>query len=217
MKNEGESSGSCNKLVEQVHALGVERSLSNLHALAEATQHEQVQVRVMACRALGWLRDQRAQEHLLEAASDPDSAVRYAAVSSLALCGNSIARETLMTCLVGDSDTKVQTAAARVLGWLRFHEATQSLIDALQNSSCARLRAEAVCALGRLGCSDARPILFALGDSAAAVRAHALRALCLRNALNPCWWTLTRRCEPSRPGSWQKRPQRRHQMPPAGP
>ena len=164
----------------QVRAWGIERNLENLDRLLTATRHPDSKVQVMACRAIGWLKDERAQPHLLDLLGHRNSKVRNSAVASLALCGNDMSAEALIASLESDPSDQVRSSAARVLGWLGLAPARPNLIKALQTATDARVRAEAVCALGRLGVHDIhdlRIIIDAVQDDSAVVRAHALRAL----------------------------------------
>jgi len=117
-----------------------------------------------------------ALAHLLEAAQDPDPAIRQRAADALGELGGDQAIERLME-LLSDEHADLRAQAARALGRVRTTQAVDALLGALQDDS-ERVRWNAAEALGRIGDEHAvTHLIAALRDRDQVVREHAAEAL----------------------------------------
>ena len=132
-------------------------------------------LRRLAAQYLGRLVDARALPHLVAAASDPDRAVRHAALEALVSFG----REALgaLVQALGDPQPAVRLAALQ--GIFRVGgEGTENIFLDQARSESALIRRRSLLYLGLTGSSEARQaVLYGLRDPAAEVRRAAVFAL----------------------------------------
>jgi HEAT repeat protein len=164
--------------VETIKALGIERDTGHLDSLTEGLDDPAHEVRVMASRAIGWLRSMDGVSPLLRILGDPHPDVRASVVASLALCGDAACGGHLITLIGGDPEENVRAEACRVLGWLRVSPACEQLLRAMTDDPSVVVKAQAARALGRLAYAPATSSLIdALGSDYGPLRTFAALAL----------------------------------------
>ena len=164
---------------EVVRLLGIQRDPQNLPSLVKRLQDPNSNVRGMACRALGWLKQAQVIPHLLSMTEDQEPSVRQAAIASLALCPEPMCDEALVKLMLKDTDAYVRADACRVSGWLGLAATSQACLKVLELDDADVARAQAARALGRLGYAAATSALIdALRSKHVPLRTHAALALC---------------------------------------
>ena len=160
----------------EVKVLGLTRDPAHIPTLTDALRSDDPAVRVMAAKALGWLRNPALADALCAAARDPHAEVRQAAVASLAVVGHAPCWRALAATLTTEPEAAVRSTTARVLGYLRC-PATDALRGAMDDPD-PETRSEAARALGRIGAVGAVPqLIAALDDAYPPVRTAAAAAL----------------------------------------
>jgi HEAT repeat protein len=132
----------------------------------------------VAAQALGQIGTPAATDALLAALADPEmSPRRHAALGALETIGEP-AVGPLTKMLTSSRDTNARQNSAEALGWIGSSQATQALVDALQDRSEA-VRGQAAWALGEIGDSAARVALERVveGDASVVVQVEAQHAL----------------------------------------
>jgi len=163
---------------EELFSLGLKRDLIDRGIFEEALMSGEVQQRVIAARALGWIRNPACAPALIYAIHDPVAEVRRWAIASLSLSWCLDAEKALVQRFSIESDSAVRAAILRTLGWQRMHNAALLCMNALKDDPEPQVRGEATRALGRIDPITYRShLLFAARDSASLVRQHAIRSL----------------------------------------
>ncbi|MEE2756334.1 MAG: HEAT repeat domain-containing protein [Myxococcota bacterium] len=158
--------------------LGLTRDADNIPTLVRALKSEQVQVRIAAVRALGWLRKPTVAALLLPMLNDQEPAVRRWTASSLALCGQMASASMLRASMADESSPVVRASIARALGWLGDQGSVDDLSRWALHDSCGQVRGASLQALIRLNTPlDLAFLLTACDDPDSAVRIQALRGL----------------------------------------
>ncbi|MGQ9678761.1 MAG: HEAT repeat domain-containing protein, partial [bacterium] len=135
----------------------------------------EVNLRIIAVRALGKIRHIRATEKLIRSLEDPDSKVAGLTANQLELLGE-LAVEPVFTLLTHPS-AEVRARAIDVLGRLRYQGACEILSRGLTNKNIL-IRIVSAQALGEIGeVSYAPALVAALDDQNHIVRAMAAEAL----------------------------------------
>ena len=134
--------------------------------------------RILAARALGWMRSASCAPALVSALQDLEPNVRRWSIASLALSWDNHATLILCELFLKEPDLHVRTAILRTLGWQRAKLANLTCLNALHPSEADCVRAEAIRALGRIDVQTNLGVLInALDDPSALVRQHALRTI----------------------------------------
>ncbi|MDA2939159.1 HEAT repeat domain-containing protein, partial [Acidobacteria bacterium AH-259-A15] len=110
---------------------------------------EDREVKSVATQALGEIRDERAIAPLIEVLGLPGSATGQPVADVLAQFGE-LVLQPLMKVLSSSKQEAQRFWAARILGGLKTHRATPTLLNALSDHS-TKVRTEAALALGRSG------------------------------------------------------------------
>jgi len=146
-----------------LHALRELRVADAFDPAMRALRHPLAPVRLEAVGVLGWLKDERALDHLGKvAAGDADPDVRRAAVGSLGL--SPVASQPIVDALLSalrDGAWQVREEAATTLGKLRAAQACDALIVALDDPYW-QVRLKSARALGKLRDASAGPALAGL-------------------------------------------------------
>ena len=137
-----------------------------------------IQQRIIAARALGWLRNSDCTPALIDALHDHVADVRRWVIASLSLSWDLNAESHLIRRFSIEPDPPVRAALLRTLGWQRVHNAALLCVEVLQTDPEPQVRGEAARALGRIDPLTYRSHLqIAATDSAPIVRQHAMRSL----------------------------------------
>ena len=99
--------------------------------------------RVIAARALGWLRTPECTPALLRSLNDPKPDVRRWICASLSLCWAEYADINLIRQFLNEPEAMVRAAILRTLGWHRQLSATKLCISALSDDESPEVRCEA--------------------------------------------------------------------------
>jgi HEAT repeat protein/CheY-like chemotaxis protein len=169
-------SGSTDKHLEAVKALGEMDDRNVIKPLLEALQKNMPSVRIAALEMLERFADPSAYEAVERLLKDANASVRAAAVEAAAKCDGKRAVPGLIRAL-RDASWEVRQAAVKALGALGEPSALDGLCQALRDKD-RDVREGAAMALGRIG--DARGIYFlvlALLDTESAVRNAATNSL----------------------------------------
>lgn len=165
---------------ESLGRIGHPSAISALARVLKRDSHRdylgQYALRVAASKALAQI-GAASLPALRDAAATGNLFTRLLALQTAVQLGDAESLETLVAMLhSGDTPTRLAVCAA--LGRTRYPAAAEPLLQVLQDSSQARLHAEAAQALGRLRAREAVPVLLeALEDEQAALRAAACEAL----------------------------------------
>lgn len=144
-------------VVKELVKKGDARATSTLLTLL---RDEDRLVRILACEALGDLRELRSVNPLIQLLIDRDYVIQATAASSLGKIGDLRAGEPLIGLLARNRNS-VRQAAIRALGVLADPQAEAALVQILVDSNKKPgLRAEAARALGSLGGATAVDALF---------------------------------------------------------
>lgn len=138
---------------------------------------EEREVKNVAMRALGKIRDERAIEPLIDALGFPNLVSGQSLADNLAQFGETVL-EPLIKVLSSSKKETQRFWAARILGGLKTNRVTSPLLNALSDHSF-KVRSEAALALGHLGAHEAvNPLSkILLEDSIPLVRDAAAEAL----------------------------------------
>lgn len=168
----------------------LEAKVNSFEALLAAVQDQNfdIEVRRIACWALGQLRDKRAIKALLIAFRDENVSLRWESAKVLGIIGSKRAVRPLITSLLEAESVESRTAAAYALGFIGDKRALDPLLHVLLNhKEEAKVRGEAAEALALL--RDTRavvPLIECLKDDSPEVRfwsAYALGELGDKKAL----------------------------------
>ncbi len=107
--------------------------------------------RMMAATRLGWTKNNRAFDPLVQALSDEDASVRGEAVEGLILLDDPRALEAILPMLQSGADWRVRKSAAAALGHFGGSDALEALIHALGSDKNVLVRATIAEALGEIG------------------------------------------------------------------
>lgn len=163
---------------DELFSLGLERDLAHRSIFEAALADRDKQLRVIAARALGWLRAPKCAAALMNALDDPDPEVRRWVSASLSLSWIDSASDALTQRVPNELDGVVRAAMIRTLGWRRCAGASALCASALAHDEDPEVRGEAAKALGRIAPQDyISHLLKAAQDDAPVVRRHAVRAL----------------------------------------
>ena len=163
---------------EVLFALGVERSIAHREILEDALNHGTAEQRVIAARALGWLRAPQCARALITGLDDSDPEVRRWVSASLSLSWSDQAGVALINRFQLELSGEARAAILRTLGWRRLMEAELLCVTALSDDEEPQVRGEAAKALGRINPHDhVIHLLRATSDVDPTVRRHAVRAL----------------------------------------
>ncbi len=123
-------------------------------AVRELLKSEDFGQRLSAVVLIRQLEPTIAFELIQIAINDPNTRVRYSAVSQLASLGNhdkAIAQEILRDRLINDPESDVQAAAADAIGALKFTDAFDDLAALYHQNDQWLVRFSIIAALGELG------------------------------------------------------------------
>ncbi len=169
-----------------------EMAEAGLEVLAQALTSEAAGVRALATRALPLVPGPKAQQLINQALADVEAEVRCEAIKVVArLLEPPIVTERMLV-MLQDQAPSVQAAAARLLGERKTKEA-QPFLRPLLHHPAGEVRLAAAVALAQAG-NDFAPLMMALQDSEAGVRAKAAEELSwLRDRLAGFWARKRRR------------------------
>ena len=159
-------------------ALGLMKSEAAVEPLRAMLMSGKGGAVAVAAEALGRIGTPAATDALLAALADVEmSPRRHAALGALEAMGEP-AVGPLTEMLVSSRDERVRQNSAQALGWVGSAQATQALVDAIQDGSEA-VRGQAAWALGEIGDPAARAALERAveNDGSVLVRVEAQRAL----------------------------------------
>ena len=158
--------------------LAIQRDLNHYCVFEKVLRLGDVEQRVVAARALGWMKSTSCVPALILALQDSDPTVRRWSVASLALSWDNIAASALCTLFVNEPNTQVRVAILCTLGWRRSKVAGEICIAALTPTEVDVVRGEAIRALGRIDAQRYIDLLLqAIDDTSSLVRQYALRAI----------------------------------------
>jgi HEAT repeat protein len=159
-------------------ALGLMKNEAAVEPLRAMLMNGEGAAVTVAAGALGQIGTPAATVALLAAVVDAEmSPRRHAALGALEMMGEP-AVGPLTELLTSSRDATARQNSAEALGWIGSAQATQALVDALQDGSEA-VRGQAAWALGEIGDTAAQAALerAAEGDGSVLVQAEAQRAL----------------------------------------
>jgi len=159
-------------------ALGLMRSEAAVEPLRAMLMNGEGGAVTVAAQALGRIGTPAATDALLAALADAEmSPRRHAALGALETMGEP-AVGPLTEMLTASRDGYARQNSAQALGWIGSAQATEALVDALQDGNEA-VRGQAAWALGEIGDPAAQAALerAAEGDGSVLVRAEAKQAL----------------------------------------
>jgi HEAT repeat protein len=159
-------------------ALGLMKSEAAVEPLRAMLMNGEGAAVTVAAEALGQIGTPAATDALLAALADPEmSPRRHAALGALETMGEP-AVGPLTELLTSSRDAYARQNSAQALGWIGSSQATQALVDALQDRSEA-VRGQAAWALAEIGDPAARVALERAveGDGSVLVRVEAQQAL----------------------------------------
>ncbi len=163
---------------ETLLTMGVTRNLEHRTTFEHALKCGDLSQRVIAARALGWLRDAQCAPALLLSLNDPEPDVRRWVTASLSLSWVAYGDFDLIERFAMESEGEVRAAILRTLGWHRSKTAAHLCLFALSNDIDPEVRGEAAKALGRIDAQTyVSSLLDATKDDSASVRRHAIRSL----------------------------------------
>jgi len=162
--------------VEELGQIGHGRAVLPLITVLQDTSEDR-EVKSVAIGSLGKIQDERAIEPLIEALGLPDPSTGQPLADTLAQFGEAVLQP-LMKVLSSSKQETQRFWAARILGGLKTHRATPTLLNALSDYS-PKVRSEAALALGHFGAREAVYPLskMLLEDSVPLVRDAAAEAL----------------------------------------
>lgn len=163
---------------ETLLSLGIKRDPTYRVTFENALLRGDRSQRVVAARALGWLRAPECVPALLRSLNDPKPDVRRWICASLSLCWAEHADVNLIRHFLSENEGMVRAAILRTLGWHRQLSAAQICVSALSDDESPEVRCEAAKALGRIDPhTHISYLLEATKDIDPSVRRHALRGL----------------------------------------
>lgn len=163
--------------LETIKRLAAERASVHIPVFLKALACSDEAVKIAALDAIGWLRNPKYAQYLINVLNDTSAHVRYAATANLALCGTAAHRPWLEERLNHDMSPEVRARAARVIGFLKL-PAIDALINQLKVESDEGAQTQMVYALGQLKVIDAVVQISSLLDTTnTALKIECMRAL----------------------------------------
>ena len=163
--------------LETIKRLAAERASVHIPVFLKALESSDEAVKIAALDAIGWLRNPKYAQYLLDVLNDTSAHVRYAATANLALCGTADQQPWLEERLTRDTSSEVRARAARVIGFLKL-PAIDALINQLKVESDGETQTQIVYALGQLKVMDAVVQISQLLDTTnTALKIECMRAL----------------------------------------
>jgi HEAT repeat protein len=155
--------------------LGRTRSAHAVPPLAAALSDDADDVRVVAARSLALIGRPEAVDALAHALISPTRWALALMSDNLVLLGG--AALPALLAMAGRHETQIVLTAVRIMGEIRDARALPALVSLLVTSRSVDVRAQAACALGKVGGQEAVDALLpALSDPAWEVRAQAAKA-----------------------------------------